>query len=47
MFIWEEVKKAFRKVAFIAHPDHGGETGDFLRLEADYEVIRRHFGWGL
>jgi curved DNA-binding protein CbpA len=39
------LKKAFRKKAFTAHPDHGAETGDFLRLEWDFEIIRRHFGW--
>ena len=42
----DELKKAFRRKALAVHPDQGGDERDFLRLEEDYMLLRRHFGYG-
>ena len=35
----DEVKKAFRAKAWLAHPDRGGENESFIRLCNAYEEI--------
>jgi len=41
----EEVKKAYKKAAFKAHPDRGGSDQEMAKVNAAYEVIRRFKGW--
>lgn len=38
----DEVRAAFRHLALQAHPDHGGNTKDFTRLQADFECALSH-----
>jgi hypothetical protein len=38
----EEVRAAFRQLALQVHPDHGGNTEDFIRLQADFEHALSH-----
>ena len=35
----EELKEAFRTKALFAHPDRGGDDGDFIRLRQAYDQI--------
>ena len=35
----EEVRKAYKQRVMQCHPDQGGTTGDFIRLQAAYELI--------
>ncbi len=35
----EEIKKAYRKLASINHPDKGGDTAIFQKIQAAYEVL--------
>jgi hypothetical protein len=38
----DEVRAAFRRLALQVHPDHGGNTEDFMRLQADFEHALSH-----
>ena len=38
----DEVRAAFRHLALQVHPDHGGNTEDFMRLQADFEHAQSH-----
>lgn len=38
----EEVKKTFRKLALVHHPDKGGNPETFKTLNNAYEVLRKH-----
>lgn len=33
----EEVKKSYRRLAFEHHPDHGGDSSDFITIQNAYE----------
>jgi DnaJ-class molecular chaperone len=35
----EDIKKAYRKLASIHHPDKGGDTSTFQKIQAAYEVL--------
>ena len=35
----DEIKKAFRKLASLHHPDKGGETGKFQQIQAAYDIL--------
>lgn len=35
----EEIKKAYRKKASVAHPDKGGDTAEFQRIQAAYDTL--------
>ncbi|TMV09771.1 J domain-containing protein [Ruegeria sediminis] len=38
----DEIREAWRRVAFQAHPDHsGGDNEDFARAKAAYDVLRK------
>ena len=37
----EELQEAFRAKARLAHPDRGGEPGDFIRLRQAFDQIRK------
>lgn len=39
-FTAAELKRAFRRAAIILHPDHGGNTQQFLELKAHYETLK-------
>lgn len=39
-FSSSELKKAFRQAAMILHPDHGGDTQQFMELKFHYENLR-------
>ncbi|KYG63043.1 hypothetical protein AZI87_16530 [Bdellovibrio bacteriovorus] len=39
-FTANELKKAFRQAALALHPDHGGNTQQFLELKAHYQTLR-------
>ncbi|UOF02578.1 J domain-containing protein [Bdellovibrio reynosensis] len=39
-FTANELKKAFRQAAIILHPDHGGNTEQFIDLKAHYETLK-------
>lgn len=39
-FTASELKKAFRQAAIILHPDHGGDTQQFMELKSHYENLR-------
>ena len=41
----DEVKRAFRKKTWTAHPDHGGSNEDMIKVNAAYEAISRVRGW--
>lgn len=36
---WEQVKKAFRKLAMQHHPDKGGDPATFRKVRAAFEVL--------
>ena len=38
-----ELRKAFRKLALILHPDHGGQAEQFMDLKANYETLQTIF----
>lgn len=40
-----EIDKAFKKKAWITHPDHGGSTEEFIKVAAAYEAIKQLRGW--
>lgn len=35
----EEIKRAFRKLASVHHPDKGGDAGKFAEVRAAYETL--------
>jgi DnaJ-class molecular chaperone len=35
----DEIKKAYRKLAAIHHPDKGGDTATFQKVQAAYEIL--------
>jgi curved DNA-binding protein len=35
----EEIKKAYRRMAAIHHPDKGGDTAEFQKIQAAYEAL--------
>ena len=35
----DEIKKAYRKLAAVHHPDRGGDTAKFQDLQAAYDII--------
>lgn len=35
----EDIKKAYRKLASIHHPDKGGDTATFQKIQAAYEIL--------
>ncbi len=41
----DEVKRAFKKKAWKAHPDHGGSNEDMMKVNAAFEAISRVRGW--
>lgn len=41
----EEIKKAYRKRARVAHPDQGGSNQDMIMVNAAYEAIKQFRGW--
>ncbi len=41
----DEVKRAFRKKAYAAHPDRGGSNDEMIKVNAAYEAIIRVRGW--
>ncbi len=40
-----EVKQAYKKVAWKAHPDHGGSNEEMMKVNAAMEAISRVRGW--
>ncbi|UYL09358.1 J domain-containing protein [Bdellovibrio sp. SKB1291214] len=42
-FTETELRKAFRQAALILHPDHGGNTQQFMDLKEHFEVLRGVF----
>lgn len=36
---WAEVRKAYKALVFIHHPDLGGVHEDFIRIQAAYEIL--------
>jgi hypothetical protein len=38
----EEIRVAFRRLALQVHPDHGGNSEDFMRLQEDFEHALSH-----
>ena len=41
----EDIDKAFRRKARVAHPDRGGSNEDMIRVNAAYEAIKQFRGW--
>jgi len=41
----DEVKQAFRKKAWDAHPDRGGSNEEMMKVNAAFEAISRVRGW--
>ena len=41
----DEVKQAYKKKAWSAHPDRGGSNEDMMKVNAAYEAISRVRGW--
>lgn len=40
---WEEIKKAFLKIAVVTHPDKGGNVDDFKKANEAYQYFRTKF----
>lgn len=40
-----EIKSAYRQLAKIHHPDRGGEHNNFLKLNAAYDTLRKHYNF--
>lgn len=40
----QELKRAFHKAAFQAHPDQGGDHESFLKVQRAYEDLLREIG---
>lgn len=43
---WEQIKKAYRRMAAECHPDRGGDATEFMRVREAYEVLVRTVGPG-
>ena len=41
---YAEVKKCYRKLALIHHPDKGGKKEDFAALQNHYDALKRYYG---
>jgi len=41
----EDIDKAFKKKARVAHPDSGGSNEEMIRVNAAYEAIKQFRGW--
>ncbi len=41
----DEVKAAYKEKAWEAHPDHGGNNEQMVKVNAAYDVIKRFKGW--
>jgi len=41
----DEVKRAYKKKAGKAHPDHGGSNSEMMKVNAAFEAISRVRGW--
>jgi len=41
----DEVKRAYKKKAWDAHPDRGGSNNEMMKVNAAYEAISRVRGW--
>lgn len=41
----DEVKSAYKKRAWDAHPDHGGNNEEMAKVNAAFEVIKKFRGW--
>ena len=41
----EVIDKAFRKKAWLAHPDHGGSNQEMIKVNVAYEAIKQYRGW--
>jgi DnaJ-class molecular chaperone len=40
---FEEIKKAFRSLAFKTHPDYGGTSEAFRKVNAAYIILKERF----
>lgn len=41
---WDDVKRAYRKLALTHHPDVGGDPEQFKKIHAAYSLIASKFG---
>lgn len=41
----DEIKQAYKKTAWKAHPDHGGSDEEMMKVNAAFEAISRVRGW--
>lgn len=39
----DEIRKAYRELAKLHHPDRGGRVEDFIRIRAAYEILKQHY----
>lgn len=43
---WAEMKHAYRQLCMTHHPDRGGNTGDYQKIQAAYDVLKNRYGHG-
>lgn len=41
----DEIKSTYRKLAKMHHPDRGGNKDNFLKLNAAYETLKKHYNF--
>lgn len=41
----DEIKSVYRKLAKVHHPDRGGSKDNFLKLNAAYETLKKHYNF--
>lgn len=41
----DEIKSVYRKLAKVHHPDRGGNKDNFLKLNAAYETLKKHYNF--
>ena len=41
---WEAIKKAYRRLMLVTHPDRGGDVEACKRVQAAYAVLAREMG---